>query len=85
MKGKKTGGRVTGSVNKVTASVKNALQIAFQGQGGIDALTEWARQNPAEFYRLWIKLLPTQAQGESSKAVRPVVNVSLVGSAPKNR
>ena len=51
-------GRVHGSVNKTTTSVKAALEAAFLGLGGVPALIAWAEREPAEFYRLWGKLLP---------------------------
>jgi hypothetical protein len=47
-----------GSVNKTTVSVKAALEAAFLGLGGVPALIAWGQQEPAEFYRLWGKLLP---------------------------
>lgn len=57
-KGKKTGGRVKGTPNKATASVKAALEDAFDKLGGVDALVTWARMEPTEFYKLYAKLLP---------------------------
>ena len=44
--------------NRVTVSVKAALEAAFQGLGGVPALIAWAEKEPGEFYRLWGKLLP---------------------------
>jgi hypothetical protein len=59
-KGRKTGGRKTGTPNKVTTNVKEALEQAFEGLGGVTALIEWARKpdNRGDFYRLWGKLAP---------------------------
>ena len=51
-------GRLPGYPNKVTISVKAALEAAFDGLGGVPALIAWAEKEPAEFYRLWGKLLP---------------------------
>ena len=51
-------GRLHGSVNKTTVSVKAALEAAFLGLGGVPALIAWGEREPAEFYRLWSKLLP---------------------------
>jgi hypothetical protein len=51
-------GRIAGYPNKTTVSVKQALEAAFQGLGGVPALIAWAEKEPAEFYRLWSKLLP---------------------------
>lgn len=54
----KTGGRPPGGLNKSTASVKAALEEAFEKMGGIKALVEWGNDNPTEFYKLWSKLIP---------------------------
>ena len=51
-------GRLPGYPNKVTISVKAALEAAFDGLGGVPALIAWAEKEPGEFYRLWGKLLP---------------------------
>lgn len=32
--------------------------------GGVPKLTEWAEENPTEFYKLYSKLLPVHLQGE---------------------
>lgn len=69
-KGKKTGGRQKGSVNKVTATVKAAFKEAFDELGGVPALVGWARSNETEFYKLASKLIPTEIanpQGEAFK------------------
>lgn len=57
---RKTGGRKKGTPNKLTSSVKAALEVAFAECGGVPTLTAWARENPGAFYRLWIKMLPKQ-------------------------
>ena len=54
----KAPGRLAGYPNKTTMSVKTALLEAFDGLGGVPALISWAEREPAEFYRLWSKLLP---------------------------
>ena len=51
-------GRIAGYPNKTTVSVKAALEAAFLGLGGVPALIAWGEKEPAEFYRLWGKLLP---------------------------
>jgi hypothetical protein len=55
----KTGGRKKGTLNRSTVVVKEALELAFQGIGGVPALIEWAREERTEFYKLFAKLLPT--------------------------
>lgn len=65
-KGKKTGGRQKGSVNKTTAAVKEALERAFEGLGGVQSLIEWGKANRTEFYKLWTKLLPQEVNAKLS-------------------
>ena len=57
---KKVAGRKKGTPNKVTRSVKAALLEAFDGLGGVPALVAWGKDNPAEFYTLWGKLVPQE-------------------------
>lgn len=58
--GSKSGGRKKGTPNKSTTAVKNALIEAFDKLGGVDALTKWGQDEPTEFYKLWVKVLPVQ-------------------------
>lgn len=58
--GKKTGGRQIGTPNKTTATVKAALEEAFDRLGGVDSLVTWAEAEPTEFYKLYAKLLPAE-------------------------
>lgn len=78
MKGKKTGGRKPGSVNKTTASVKEALEQAFEGAGGIDSLIKFAKSRPAYFYPLWVKMLPTEVKATVAQIVKPVITKVVV-------
>ena len=61
-KGKRFGGRQKGTPNKTTAKVKEAMELAFEGIGGVPALIEWAEDNQTEFYKLFVKLLPVQVE-----------------------
>ena len=63
MKGHKTGGRKKGTPNKTTLQVKEALERAFHGIGGVPKLVAWGQENPGEFYRLWARLLPQEVRG----------------------
>lgn len=56
--GERRGGRQKGTPNKATIAVKEALQMAFDGIGGVPALEQFGRDNPKEFYALWVKMLP---------------------------
>lgn len=64
--GERRGGRSKGTPNKNTVAVKEALEAAFQGIGGVPKLQEWAEEQPGEFYRLWVKTLPQQIRAEHS-------------------
>lgn len=46
--------------------VRNVLQASFDGMGGVEALTQWAQNNPKEFYQLYIKLLALQTKTDAS-------------------
>lgn len=61
--GKKTGGRRKGTPNKTTIAVKEALTDAFEQLGGVSSLVGWGRENPDEFYKLWVKMLPAEIKG----------------------
>lgn len=72
----KWGGRKKGASNKVTTSAKEAIELAFQGLGGVKALTTWAKKNPNEFYtRVWPRILPLQLSGDTENP--------LIASSPK--
>ena len=73
-------GRLPGFPNKTTVSVKAALEAAFQGLGGVPALISWAEREPAEFYRLWGKLLPKNVTIEGG-AQLGIVILPPLGSA----
>lgn len=52
-------GRPKGVPNKVTAGTKAAIEAAFQGIGGVQALQKWAKDNPEAFYtKVWVRILP---------------------------
>lgn len=53
-------GRPVGAVNKLTRAAKEAFGLAFEGIGGVEALTAWAKDNPTEFYKLFARLIPTE-------------------------
>lgn len=65
--GKKTGGGSRkGSPNKLTKSVKEAFEIAFNElQSDKNAnLATWAKENTTDFYRLAAKLIPTAVSAD---------------------
>jgi len=50
--------RPKGTTNKFTATAKQAFNLAFQGMGGIEKLTEWGAEHPTEFFKLYARLIP---------------------------
>lgn len=65
-------GRPKGMANKVTVQAKEALQMAFDGIGGVKALTKWANdeKNKGAFFHLYTKLLPIQITGDGGGPVK---------------
>ena len=55
-------GRPRGSLNKTTATAKEAFALAFKNIGGVEALARWARKNPGPFYKLYARLIPIEQQ-----------------------
>lgn len=79
--GKKTGGRKAGTPNKNSITVKESLKAVYERLGGDDAMLEWAKQNPDEFYRHWIKMLPTEVRNDvtSSDGTLQPISIQVVG------
>ena len=58
---KKKGGKVKGTQNKLTKTVKECFEVVFtkiQNNPNVK-LEAWAIENPTEFYKLSAKLIPT--------------------------
>lgn len=53
-------GRPKGSVNKLTKTIKEAIEAAFDKVGGADYLARMAEDQPTAFMALLGKVLPTQ-------------------------
>jgi hypothetical protein len=62
------GGRAKGTPNKITQTVKQAIEAAAEGLGGTARLIAWANEDPANERIFWgniyPKLLPLQLTGE---------------------
>lgn len=76
----KTGGRAKGTPNKVTASVKQALEEAFDRMGGIEVLTAWAEENPGEFFKIWSRILPKELAIDATMEHRMTLEEYVCGS-----
>jgi hypothetical protein len=75
--GKPGPGRPKGSLNKTTATAKEAIALAAEGLGGTDRLIAWAKEDPKNEHAFWAtiypKLLPLQVSGENGEAIGVVV------------
>tara|TARA_R110002110_G_scaffold137195_2_gene322313 strand:+ start:18198 stop:18515 length:318 start_codon:yes stop_codon:yes gene_type:complete len=59
-------GRAKGTKNKRTVEVASALQEAFDGIGGVEALIKYGKSDTQGFYKLWVKMLPQQIKADIS-------------------
>lgn len=66
-------GRKKGVPNKITKSVRESIEAAFQKIGGPEYLIEQARENPQAFMSLLGRLIP------SGSALNVAVGVSVEG------
>ena len=56
--------------NKITAECREAIQLAFEGIGGVEALTVWAKENRTNFYtKVWVRLLPLTVKPDQNTVV----------------
>jgi hypothetical protein len=55
-------GRPKGATNKMTRTIKAAIEEAFKKVGGADYLARMAEEQPAAFMTLLGKVLPTQME-----------------------
>ena len=80
-KRKKTGGRVAGTPNKVTAELKETILAALDGVGGVDYLQRKAESHPAAFLALVGKVLPMTVAGTGDNGAL-IVEITRFGSNP---
>ena len=60
----RTGGRKAGTPNKLTRTIKEAIEAAFDEVGGPKYLARMANEQPAAFMTLLGKVLPTQVDAK---------------------
>ena len=74
---KKVGGRVAGTPNKFTQTVKEVFSNVFnelQNDSKVN-LRAWAKANPTDFYRLSIKLMPLEVDTSINKPPQLIIHV----------
>ena len=64
--GIKTGGRTKGTPNTLNATVKDNVLAVFNRLEGTAGMAKWANDNPTEFYKIYARLIPTDATVEHS-------------------
>lgn len=71
-------GRKQGVPNRLSATVKDNIIEVFEGVGGVDAMTGWAKENPTQFFNLYAKLLPLTVAGDSKNPLELIHRIELV-------
>lgn len=78
----KFGGRKKGTLNKVTASAKEAISRAAEALGGTERLVDWVKEDPANEKVFWgtiyPKLLPLQVSGDSENPIVHEIRRTIV-------
>ena len=76
-------GRKKGSLNKTTATAKEAIAFAAEGLGGAQRLVDWAKEDPKNETAFWVsvypKLLPLQISGDADNPLQAKVTVEFIG------
>ena len=73
----KTGGRQSGTPNKITSDVKAMVLAALDRAGGEDYLLAQAHDNPKAFLSLLGRIIPTQVTGPDGKDLLPPLDPDL--------
>lgn len=72
MADKKKPGRPPAAQNKTSRKVKECLIQTFENMGGTRAMTAWAKKNPGEFYRMWVRILPQEVHAKGGPNDEPI-------------
>lgn len=71
-------GRPKGSVNKATASAKEAFALAFDELGGFGGMVKWAKADPDNlktFYTLYARLIPIDLTSGDKPLPSPIIQM----------
>ena len=78
----KTGGRQKGTPNKMTQTIRAALEEALNRAGGVEYLLRQSEENPQAFMTLLGKIIPQQVHNELTGAnggpIQNEVRINLV-------
>lgn len=75
-RGAKTGGRQKGSVNKLTADLKEIVLCSLHAVGGIEYLKKQAEKSPGPYMALLGKVLPLQLANDPNNPLIPPTPLS---------
>jgi len=76
----KTGGRKAGTPNKLTKTIKAAIEEAFDEVGGVAYLVQMAKDQPVAFMTLLGKVLPNQVEAKVDMQPGYVFEIVAAGS-----
>lgn len=72
-KGKKYGGRIAGTPNKLTTSFKDLVQSTFeQLEANGEGMLSWAQANKTDFYKIASKLIPQEMGIKAEIITQPI-------------
>ncbi len=75
-------GRPKGLQNKTTMAAKQAIQAAFDGIGGVEALIAWASEekNKGLFYSsIYPRILPHEVTGDGGGPIQVTITPNQAG------
>lgn len=76
--GKKTGGRLPGSPNKLTSEVRDAILKVADDLGGPERLLSWAQEAPENERTFWASIYPKLLPRDMNIGVSGVSLESLI-------
>jgi hypothetical protein len=80
----KLGGRKKGTPNKLTVEAKEAFRLAAEGAGGVEALTEFAKNEPKVFWPLYARLIPMDVTSGGKPIAPQRIQVQLIAPNDTN-
>ncbi len=76
--GKKTGGRLPGSPNRMTSEVRDAILQVANDLGGPERMLSWAREAPENERTFWANIYPRLLPRDMNIGVSGVSLESLI-------